>query len=235
MRQKITSALKDPERFAVAVRDCEGECLIAAVSVMLGLTGIGTCAGIPRGAVHVLSYKNSLRRAGFLFEFSGFVLDPEHVRLVQQSLIDAFLDDPGINAAALQVRINGVIVFRRLWQLQLFRVRMLLRCDDGQPTFRLTIFTNQRFHGVQEGHAFIVDQEVQRLSAFMLRMPVPLVPFDIKAIVFLQPVLATLTHELISAGFQIRDQIHAVSLSDLFFCVFAHLTLPSFPRECSFS
>ena len=122
---------------------------------MLGLTGAGTCAGIPRCAVRVLSYKNSLRRAGFLFEFSGFVLDPEHVRLIQQSLIDAILDDPGINAAALQVRIYGVIVFRRLRKLQLLRVRMLLRCDDGQPAFRLAILPDQRFHGVQEGHALV--------------------------------------------------------------------------------
>ena len=235
MRQKVAGTLKNPERFAIAVGDCEGECLVAAVSVMLGLTGTGTCAGIPRGAVHVLSYKNSLRRAGFLFEFTGFVLNPEHVRLVQQSLIDAFLDDPGINAAALQVRIYGVIVFRWLRKLQLLRVRMLQWCDDGQPAFRPAIFTDQRFHGIQERHTFVVDQEIQRLSAFMLRMPVPLVSFDVETVVFLQSVLVTLTHELISAGFQIRNKIHAVSLGDLLFRILTHLVSPSFPMACSFS
>ena len=130
MGKQVDGAFKHPERFAVSIRHCERKRLVAAIRVMLSLPSTRPGTGISRCTFHIFSYKNSLRWAGFLLVFSGIILCPEHIRLVQQSLIDAFLDDPGVDTAALQVSVHSVVVLRRFRKLQLLRVRMLLRWSN---------------------------------------------------------------------------------------------------------
>ena len=95
------------------------------------------------------------------------------------------------------------------------------------PFFRFS-FSYKCLHSVKEGHAFVIRQKRNRLSAFVLRMPVPLVSLDVHTVMLFQYVLVSAPLDIVSVQLQIGHKVHAVSLRDLFFRISAHLVSPSF-------